>query len=154
MAFFCYISKKVIHLNQCETIKNKKMETFGIKVVDTQRLESLYKWKTEKELKTRIENSILETAKETGTELELQDNFLISLKELAENVFDMNFNFFVLKTMNIWSWEIEKAMSDIIMIGDGECEECGGGPIEFWDYGENGPDLGKCCKCENVQPIK
>lgn len=114
-------------------------------------LRSMYPHKKVREVEAKIIDGLERIAKKLGTEFD-EDVYTCTLTQVAEYL-EMDYSFFLLLCLGRWSKATEIKLADLVIIGTGECENCGCDELEFKDHGAfwKTPDIYECGFCKHEQ---
>jgi len=114
-------------------------------------LRAIYPNKKAKEIEELAVKRLELFGAKLGVEFD-EDVYMASLPEVAEYL-DVEYPFLLLNMFRRWSRPMEKALAGLVVIGTGECQNCGVDDLEFHDSGEfwQTRDVYKCRHCGELQ---
>ena len=120
-----------------------------IKFIGLEKLSDICKKVSIEYLEARLMSGFLKVAKKKGIPID-EEIYNCSLSDFAECYLEMKFSTFILISFGVWNYRIEKAIWEIIIMGTGDCPECGG-DLELESKGVDGElDYLKCDWCKKI----
>jgi hypothetical protein len=77
--------------------------------------------------------------------------YTLNLKQVAESL-DVAYDFMILMIFGRYSQELGSSLAGLVIIGTGDCENCGCDGLEFFDYDQElGETTFECPYCKTKQ---